>query len=142
MEVLIYQFHHILLKYVLFNFYSLLLINMQTNLYFQILPILLQLLCPEQTYVLQSLNIFCKLLESKTNILEDYLQSFVPKLLLLSQNSTLMSIRITALQCLYHCCDFSLIKLLPLKKQVKSLFFSSNGLSQKLMTFKNFIIWN
>ncbi|XP_050546203.1 MMS19 nucleotide excision repair protein homolog [Daktulosphaira vitifoliae] len=84
----------------------------------EILPILLQILCPEQTHVLQSLHIFCRLLESKAYILEDYLQSFVPKLLFLSHNSKLMMIRIRALQCLYHCCDFSLIKLLPLKKKV------------------------
>lgn len=85
----------------------------------QILPLLLQLLSPEQVYVLQSLQTFCNLLESKTPVLEDYLQSFVPKLLNLSQSSKYMNIRIVALQCLYNCCDYSLIKLLPLKRQVK-----------------------
>lgn len=84
----------------------------------QILPVLLQLLSPEQVYVLQSLQTFRNLLESKTPILEDHLQSFIPKLLNLSQNSKYMDIRIVALQCLYNCCDYSLIKLLPFKKQV------------------------
>uniref|UniRef100_A0A2S2PNB9 MMS19 nucleotide excision repair protein n=1 Tax=Schizaphis graminum TaxID=13262 RepID=A0A2S2PNB9_SCHGA len=84
----------------------------------KILPLLLQLLSPEQDYVLQSLQTFCNLLESKTPVLEDYLQSFVPKLLNLSQSSKFMNIRIVALQCLYNCCDYSLIKLLPLKRQV------------------------
>lgn len=84
----------------------------------QILPLLLQLLSPEQVYVLQSLQTFRNLLESKTPVLEDYLQSFVPKLLNLSQSSKYMNIRIVALQCLYNCCDYSLIKLLPLKRQV------------------------
>lgn len=84
----------------------------------QILPVLLQLLSPEQVYVLQSLQTFCNLLESKTPVLEDYLESFIPKLLNLSQSSKYMNIRIVALQCLYNSCDYSLIKLLPLKKQV------------------------
>lgn len=84
----------------------------------QILPILFQLLSPEQVYVLQSLETFRNLLESKTPVLEDHLQSFIPKLLNLSQSSKYMKIRIVALQCLYNCCDYSLIKLLPLKKQV------------------------
>lgn len=82
---------------------------------------LLQLLSPEQTYVLQSLQTFRNLLESKTPVLEDHLQSFIPKLLNLSQNSKLMNIRIVALQCLFNCCDYSLIKLLPLKRQVINL---------------------
>lgn len=86
----------------------------------KILPLLLQLLSPEQVYVLQSLQTFRNLLESKTPVLEDYLQSFVPKLLNLSQSSKYMNIRIVALQCLYNCCDYSLIKLLPLKRQVIS----------------------
>ncbi|CAI6343774.1 unnamed protein product [Macrosiphum euphorbiae] len=86
----------------------------------KILPLLLQLLSPEEVYVLQSLQTFCNLLESKTPVLEDYLQSFVPKLLNLSQSSKYMNIRIVALQCLYNCCDYSLIKLLPLKRQVIS----------------------
>lgn len=84
----------------------------------QILPILLQLLSPEQIYVLQSLQTFCNLLESKNPFLEDHLQSFIPKLLNISHNSNYMKIRIVALKCLYNCCDYSLIKLLPLKKQV------------------------
>lgn len=84
----------------------------------KILPLLLQLLSPEHVYVLQSLQTFRNLLESKTPVLEDYLQSFIPKLLNLSQSSEYMNIRVVALQCLYNCCDYSLIKLLPLKKQV------------------------
>ncbi|VVC36254.1 Hypothetical protein CINCED_3A000120 [Cinara cedri] len=84
----------------------------------KILPVLLQLLSPDQVYVLQSLQTFRNLLESKTPILEDHLQSFIPKLLNISQSSKYMNIRIVALQCLYNCCDYSLIKLLPLKKQV------------------------
>lgn len=87
----------------------------------QILPVLLQLLSPEQTYVLQSLQTFRNLLESKTPVLEDHLQSFIPKLLNLSQSSKFMNIRIVALQCLFNCCDYSLIKLLPLKRQVINL---------------------
>jgi len=89
-----------------------------TPYFSKILPVLLQLLSPEQIYVLQSLQTFRSLLESKTPILEDHLQSFIPKLLNLSQSSKYMNIRIVALQCLYNCCDYSLIKLLPLKKQV------------------------
>lgn len=87
----------------------------------QILPVLLQLLSPEQIYVLQSLETFRNLLELKTPVLEDHLQSFIPKLLNLAQHSKFMDIRIVALQCLYNCCNYSLIKLLPLKKQVISL---------------------
>lgn len=84
----------------------------------QILPVLLQLLSPEQIYVLQSLQTFRNLLESKTPVLEDHLQAFIPKLLKLAQHSKYMNIRIVALQCLFNCCNYSLIKLLPLKKQV------------------------
>lgn len=84
----------------------------------QIFPVLLQILSPEKDYVLASLKTFRSLLESKTPILEDHLQSFITKLLVISQSSEQMEIRIVALQCLYNCCDYPLIKLLPLKKQV------------------------
>ncbi|XKL69048.1 hypothetical protein PGB90_006817 [Kerria lacca] len=94
--------------------------NVLTNHFKQIIPLLTELLKldskMEFTHVtLQKLSLMLK--ENKVN-LEQYVESFISQLLILSSSSPYMKVRIAALNCLFHFCKLNLPVILPFKARV------------------------
>lgn len=86
----------------------------------QILPMLVQSLSAESSeeLTLITLSTLLSLLTAKESVLEQYIDTFIPRFLSISHTCKYMKVRIAALKCLFRYLDYSPILLLPYKQRV------------------------
>lgn len=83
-----------------------------------LIPLLVESLDQREVVLLLStLEILQDLMESKQPVLEEHIQTFLPRFLKLTRFQDSLKVRITALRCMRQMCNYSTLLLLPYKQQ-------------------------